>query len=475
MDQNRKRPAAEAATDEALPTNVEGPASHCNHDPAGASPLPVAEPAAQRDDPPTDSRFATKRAEEIYWAGVSHGRAAARVAGDPAAAAPAPASATANGGPRWERGEGAVNTPDEPGFNVPLLSDTLAALHSESLADRIPDTVEASFPPGGRKPRHDGWTPEKIGGFLRHLAASGVVEHAADSVGLSASSAYAFRNRRQGRAFARMWDAILIHRSRARLASETQARAVAGCVSLRKKDGIVVSEYHYYDNRLAMSLLTRLDRLADKEADSEAHLRTLSEDLEDYIDCVEQGGDVDAFVEARRPEPPRPEPPAPDPLPPSTQKDEVPDPDPELTTFAYLSGCRDYLDADPREIEVLDLDPTAKADWSPDHWVRAYRGAFMTWLAVCAKADPGFAPGPGEPVRFFFLRAAAAAATDPELAAPELEEDAAAAAALPDPATIDDWTEEQLACGWRSGLLMGLPAEFWEDLAERAAGGGGED
>ena len=65
---------------------------------------------------------------------------------------------------------------------------------------------------------------------------------------------------------------------------------------------MIVGEYHYYDNRLAMSLLTRLDRLAEKEAASEAHLRALSEDLDEFIDCVAQGGDADAFVEARRPE-----------------------------------------------------------------------------------------------------------------------------------------------------------------------------
>src|SRR3954452_14165242 len=193
----------------------------------------------------------------------------------------------------------------------PLLSDCLG----DTLADRIADTIEGSFPPGSRKPRHDGFMPEKIGAFLRDLAASGVVEHAAAAAGLTASAAYAFRNRRQGRAFAKMWDAVLVHRARARLASELQGRAIAGCVSIRKRDGEVVGEYHYYDNRLAMALLTRLDRLADKEAASEAHLRVLSEDLDEFIDCLAEGGDADAFVEVRRPREPEPAPAPPAPPP----------------------------------------------------------------------------------------------------------------------------------------------------------------
>jgi hypothetical protein len=190
--------------------------------------------------------------------------------------------------PRTARAPGAPGAhaapPDPPEFaEPPLLSDALTEAMSETLAE--------TFPPGGRKPRHDGWTPEAINIFLRELSATGVVEQAARAAGLSASAAYSFRNRRQGRAFAKMWDAVLVHRARARVAGELQGGAIAGCVSIRKRDGVVVGEYHYYDNRLAMALLTRLDRLAEKEAASEAQLRALSEDLDDYLDCVAAGGE----------------------------------------------------------------------------------------------------------------------------------------------------------------------------------------
>ncbi len=349
--------------------------------------------------------------------------------------------------------------PDPPDFaEPPLLSDCL----EEALAETLAET----FPPDGRKPRHDGWTPEVVAGFLRSLAAAGVVEHAARAVGRSAASAYALRNRREGRAFAKMWDAVLIHRSRARLASELQGRAIAGCVSVRRRDGEVVSEYHYYDNRLAMALLTRLDRLAEREAASEAQLRALSEDLDDYIDCVAAGGDADAFVEARKPAEPAPGPaPAP----------RKPDEDPELTRFALLAGCPDYRDVDLRDIEVRDLDPTARRQWTPDQWVRAFRSQFMTWLQL-ARQEPNWAEGPGTPFYFMVSREAARMAAEASGGPLEPSE-----SPIPidtadlDPDRIWDWSDDQLARAWDSGFLQELPPEFWDDLAAEEARDGEEE
>lgn len=352
--------------------------------------------------------------------------------------------------PRNLQPESHTGTPaDSPGFAGPApFSDCLDSALSEILAE--------TFVADGPRPRHDGWTPDAVAGFLRALAAGGVVEHAARAVGLSAASAYALRNRRQGRAFARMWDAVLIHRSRARIADELQARAVAGCVSIRKRDGVVVGEYHYYDNRLAMSLLTRLDRLAEREAAGDVQLRALSEDLDDYIDCLAAGGDADEFVEARRaPEASQPEP-------------GEPDDDPELSQFARMSGCPDYRDVDARDIEVADLDPTAKAEWSPDQWVRSYRSGFMFWLEA-AHGDGDERETPGAPFEFLFCREAARAADT-------ADGEAVMAGRGGDPGAIDttdldtdlisDWTEDQLARAWRSGLLGRLPAEFWDAFAE---------
>lgn len=360
--------------------------------------------------------------------------------------APADESASPlNQQPEWDSAEAA------PVFEAPpLLSDTLA----DTLADRIPDAVEQCFPPGSRKPRHDGFTPEKVGDFLRHLSATGVGEHAAAAVGLSASAAYAFRNRTRGRAFAKMWDAVLVHRTRARLASELNGRAIAGCVSVRKRDGEVVGEYHYYDNRLAMALLTRLDRLAEKEAPSEAHLRVLSEDLEDFIDCLAEGGDADAFVEERRPVPSQVEG-----LKARKPEPAEPDDDPELTAFARMAGCPDYRGVSPLDIEVRDLDLSRKSDWSDEQWVRAFRSGFLSW-AEPGETDPDPPSGLGTAYEYFFFRKAVMAAN----LVPKAEI-AHAGTSAPDPARLWEWSEAQLGWGHRSGLLGSLPGEFWDDIA----------
>jgi hypothetical protein len=373
--------------------------------------------------------------------------------------APADESASPfNSGPNAAEASGSAPSFADP----PLISDSLDAALGE--------TLEATFAPHARKPRHDGWTPEAVAGFLRHLAATGVVEHAARAVGLSAASAYAFRNRRQGRAFAKMWDAVLVHRARARVAGELQARAIAGCVSVRKRDGEVVGEYHYYDNRLAMSLLARLDRLAEREDASDAHLRALSEDLDEFCDCLAEGGDADAFVETRRPAPDDAEtsgdqrPPAP------------PDSDLELTTFARLAGCPHYRDVDPRDIDVHDLDPSATDEWSPDQWVRAIRSGFMDWLDIVTD-DGRLTPGPGAPLRFMFKREAARLAEEAESAdaeRPQVEPEEVDVADL-DTDQIWDWTADQLARGWRSGLIQALPPEFWDGLAGKDALAGDEE
>jgi hypothetical protein len=362
-----------------------------------------------------------------------------------------PASESATHEPDSPTNPAAPAEPGEPGFVEPLISDCLTE----------------TFRPTGRKPRHDGWTAEAVGTYLRALAACGVVEQAARAAGRSAQSAYAFRNRREGRAFAKMWDAILIHRARARLASENQARAIAGCVSIRKREGVPDSEYHYHDNRLSMAMLTRLDRLAEKESPNDDQLRALSEDMEAFIDCAAEGGDLDAFVAARRPQPPPPR---------------EPDPFPELVTLARGAGCPDYRDVNPNDIEVRDLDPTRTADWESDQWIRAFRSGFMTWLEIREKGDPDFAYSSGHPHCFAALRKGtdAAATLDSDDPANPMEMKRQGRAADIDIADlsltlVEDWTDEQWARAWCSGFLLRVPVEFWEDEQNADEPDGGED
>jgi hypothetical protein len=424
--------------------------------------------------PPADKRFGSEAEERAYWAGV-------RIGMENAAAARA--AKPASGGGAEPPPRRIATAPGDPCPDLPrIISDTLGDLSAQA----IQDAVEDAFPPGGRKPRHDGFTPEKMGEFLRDLAATGVVEHAAATVGVSAQAAYALRNRRGGRAFARMWDAILINRSRDRLASELSSRAIAGCVSIRKKDGIIVSEYHHYDNRLAMSMLTRLDRLAEKEANSEAHLRALSEDMEEFIDCLAIGEDADAFVERRRPAQPEPEALAAGPAAAPAQHaapvahaaaaapDEPAeeDPFPDIAAFARMCRIPDYLGVPPGQIPVADLDPSQRGGWSPDQYVRFYRSGFAPWLAFAEEEDGDeIIAGRAATLQFDTCRAAAAAALalygsaapagpDEEVETDDLEN-----------SHVETWSEEQRARAGRSGMLRSLPVGFWQAFAAELDGG----
>jgi hypothetical protein len=249
--------------------------------------------------------------------------------------------------------------------------------------------------PSGRRLRQDGWLPAKKARFLLILAAGGVVADACRAVGMSVASAYALRNRRSGRAFAMMWDAILIHRARSRLADNNLSRAMNGCVDQIVKDGIVVAERRRFDNRLSMAMLTRLDRLAESKTGDETELsRALSEDFEDYLEVVETGGDEDAFVEARRPLPED-----------EGEEEEGPDYEPDqLDELAAISGCHDWRDVDFIDVPVDGLDPDRKSEWSPEDWVRAGRSFYLIWLDMMADGGKPLPPGVDCPAAYDRVR-----------------------------------------------------------------------
>lgn len=60
-----------------------------------------------------------------------------------------------------------------------------------------------------RKPRHDGWTPERQVAFIEALADTGSVTSAAAQVNMSTESAYALRRAPGAEGFGRAWEAAL--------------------------------------------------------------------------------------------------------------------------------------------------------------------------------------------------------------------------------------------------------------------------
>ena len=336
--------------------------------------------------------------------------------------------------------------------NSNLATPPAEAPRDPELAAGVSACVEETFTPESRKARHDGWTPERIGDFLFGLASCGTVEGAAAAAGLSPQSAYNFRNRRQGRAFAKMWDAVLIHRGRAKVAGDNQARAVAGNVSRRMREGVVVEELHFHDNRLSMAVLTRLDRLAEKEAPNEDHLRALSEELEEFVECIEAGGDADAFVEERRPEREQAQPEAE----PKAASAPGADTD-EFDRLAGLVGCSDWRDVEPLDIPVDDLDLAQQAQWTADQWVRAGRSGFLIWVECGEDAGPELAP---ETLAFVCDRALTRAQARQE----ELEESLRVEVGDLHPGGMPGWSEEQWVRAERSGLLGDLPDYVWRQL-----------
>jgi hypothetical protein len=155
------------------------------------------------------------------------------------------------------------------------------------------------------------WTPAQMRAFLEALAESGLISAACESVGKSRRSAYNLRYRMEGRAFAMGWDAALLV-ARACLADTLMERALVGYTTTSQRDadsGTVTTQR--LDNRCAMGMLQRLDRMtglgAAPEAGSDAALaRIIAQDFWHFLELVEKGGqgsEAALFVAARSPAP----------------------------------------------------------------------------------------------------------------------------------------------------------------------------
>lgn len=136
--------------------------------------------------------------------------------------------------------------------------------------------------------RIDGWSPARQRRFLETLASTGVVRLACEAVRITPRAAYTLRIRRDGAAFRLGWDAAILI-ARARLADDLLARAITGCTdTIRHDEDRLETTRHRHDNRLAMAMLSRLDRMADSppEGSDAALARVVAQDFVAFLDLI---------------------------------------------------------------------------------------------------------------------------------------------------------------------------------------------
>ena len=133
-------------------------------------------------------------------------------------------------------------------------------------------------------PENHGWTPERQQMFCETLAAYGVVSQAADAVGLSRRSAYAFRASAKGRAFAQVWDEARAIACRAMI-DEAVTLAFDGRVVQVIEDGTIVSERR---RNSPARLLRTVERLRSPEVLGDARVVAAARDFERCLDLLEE-------------------------------------------------------------------------------------------------------------------------------------------------------------------------------------------
>lgn len=100
-------------------------------------------------------------------------------------------------------------------------------------------------------PRHNQWTPPKMARFLRELASSQSVAHAAAAVNMSRQSAYKLRDRLPETPFTLGWE-VALEAGMAQLAHAMMDRAVNGVEVPHYYKGELVGTSRQFDERLAI-------------------------------------------------------------------------------------------------------------------------------------------------------------------------------------------------------------------------------
>jgi hypothetical protein len=233
---------------------------------------------------------------------------------------------------------------------------------TELVESYVPATTDAR----GRTIRHDGFTPERQAIFLSVLAYCGVVADARRAAGVSRDTVYAFRTSPRGHAFALAWDAAIFI-ARRPVADELMSRVMNGVVERIYRNGELWGERHRHDNRLAMSMLTRLDRLVAEMGEGVATARAIAQDWEAFLTIVGAGGEeADAFLAARAPEQKEPG---------AAKAVES-----SAAMLAKMKTLRLHQEGRVHQIKTADLDPARMDDWTEEQWLRADLSGFLVCL-----------------------------------------------------------------------------------------------
>ncbi|ARS27330.1 hypothetical protein [Sphingomonas sp. KC8] len=233
------------------------------------------------------------------------------------------------------------------------------------------DLTPALSAPAGRAQRLDGWTPDRQRAFLEAVSEGHTVEAACRIVGLSVASAYALRRRASGAAFAIGWQAACLQ-ARERLADILLSRAIDGQTeTITRANGDVI-ERHRHDNRLATAMLTRLDRLADTRVGEGTHqaARMVAQEFDAFLDLIERdAGPARAglFLGAR------------------AMDGEEGDLDPVIALGRADRWLRSGA-ALAGEVDVADLDPAMRDQWTADQWARAEAAGLVQFAVAPAPA-----------------------------------------------------------------------------------------
>jgi hypothetical protein len=153
-----------------------------------------------------------------------------------------------------------MSPPLGPDVTRPETRDAALPADGDDANNGVIDYNPADYRwvPVRRRPRLDGWTEEKQRRFIEALADTGIVSHAAKSVGMTRESAARLRRSPQGAAFARAWDAARDHAG-SFLEDVAFERAIEGVEqSVFNEYGEVICTKRVYNDRLLTFLLSHL-------------------------------------------------------------------------------------------------------------------------------------------------------------------------------------------------------------------------